>query len=208
MAQSSRDDEILNQLALTLATELAQELSHDLHTRYIDKQLKKAEAEVRKRGGDAEDSGAWSGMGLWGGPRVEEWARREANAERRTSSVPSATNQVGRGLRRGLELAQWTVGKYDKFVDEWIDEAYWTHRESGVTVWDELNVGALLPPGMAEKFPERLVIEDRTNLPRSGRQAEARMELKEGLEDADGRRDADAGDGRASDDEEEGGSAE
>ena len=75
--------------------------------------------------------------------------------------------------------------RYDKFVDEWSDEPYWTHRETGVTVWDEPNVESLLPPGMAEKFPERLVIEDeRTWLRIKDEQAEAkRMELKEGLEE-------------------------
>ena len=73
--------------------------------------------------------------------------------------------------------------RYDKFVDEWSDEPYWVHRETQVTVWDEPNVEALLPPGMAAKFPERLVIEDeRTWLRIKDEQAEAkRMELKDCL---------------------------
>jgi hypothetical protein len=173
---------------LLAEAELAQELSHDLHTRYIDKQLKKAEAEVRKEHAAMRKiSGAWSGMGaleVFRGWR--KWARREA--KRRAKDVFCAQRDELKWAAdcvAALELAQWTVDKYDKFVDEWSDEPYWVHRETQVTVWDEPNVEALLPPGMAEKFPERLVIEDeRTWLRIKDEQAEAkRMELKEGLEE-------------------------
>ena len=82
---------------LLAEAELAQELSHDLHTRYIDKQLKKAEAEVRKEHAAMRKiSGAWSGMGaleVFEGGGSGRGAKR--NAERRTSSVPSATNSSG-----------------------------------------------------------------------------------------------------------------
>jgi hypothetical protein len=168
--------------------ELAQELSHDLHTRYIDRQLKKAEAEVRKEHAAMRKiSGAWSGMGaleVFRGWR--KWARREA--KRRAKDVFCAQRDELKWAAdcvAALELAQWTVDKYDKYTDEWSDEPYWIHRETGVTVWDEPSVEALLPPGMAEKFPERLVIEDeRTWLRIKDEQAEAkRMELKEGLEE-------------------------
>ena len=81
---------------LLAEAELAQELSHDLHTRYIDKQLKKAEAEVRKEHAAMRKiSGAWSGMGaleVFRGWR--KWARREA--KRRAKDVfCDATNSSG-----------------------------------------------------------------------------------------------------------------
>ena len=100
---------------LLAEAELAQELSHDLHTRYIDKQLKKAEAEVRKEHAAMRKiSGAWSGMGaleVFRGWR--KWARREA--KRRAKDVFCAQRDELKWAAdcvAALELAQWTVDKY------------------------------------------------------------------------------------------------
>jgi hypothetical protein len=101
---------------LLAEAELAQELSHDLHTRYIDKQLKKAEAEVRKEHAAMRKiSGAWSGMGaleVFRGWR--KWARREA--KRRAKDVFCAQRDELKWAAdcvAALELAQWTVDKYE-----------------------------------------------------------------------------------------------
>merc|ERR1712072_113689 len=71
---------------LLAEAELAQELSHDLHTRYIDKQLKKAEAEVRKEHAAMRKISGACGNGL-----VER-----LNVERRTSSARSGMSSSGR----------------------------------------------------------------------------------------------------------------
>ena len=107
-------------------------------------------------------SGAWSGMGALEGLRGwRKWARREA--KRRAKDVFCAQRDELKWAAdcvAALELAQWTVDKVrlgvpscgGAFVDEchhlttWVvsfsslrasSSTGWTHRETGVTVWDE-----------------------------------------------------------------------
>lgn len=164
--------------------ELAEELSHDLHRRHTDKQLVKAEKQVKEEHvAMRRIQAAWGGMGALEVFRAwRKWAKK--SVKRRTKDKFCAQRDELKWAAdcvAALELAQWTIAKYVHYVDEWSDEPYWVHSETNVTVWDEPTIIKLLPEGMAEKFPARLDIDDERTWGRiKDDQGEAqRMALKE-----------------------------
>ena len=143
--------------------ELAEELAVDLIKRYTAKQLEKAEADIRDEHEKMRKiSSAWQGLGALEVLRAwHKWAKAQGRRRDRDHWHSQRDKlRWSADCVAALELAHWTLSKFEPCVEEWSDTPYWRHVETGAVVWEEPTIENLLPPDMQKKFPPELDARD------------------------------------------------